>query len=111
MARTDGVCDPAAPAQLASPAASAARWPGHSLLELGALQRVVPCSRLHPTLIRREWPLTELADAAELVASELATNAVQASSTSQRPGASQGGLAVVRLHPASDRRQVLIEGA
>jgi len=109
MARTDSVCDPAAPAQLASPAASAARWPDHSILELGALPSAVPCVRLHTTLILREWHLTELADAAELVASELATNAVQASSTSQRPGASQAGLAVVRLHLASDRRQVLIE--
>ena len=109
MARTDNVCDPAAPAQLASPAASAARWPNHSILELGALPSAVPCVRLHTTLVLREWHLTGLADAAELVASELATNAVQASSTSQRPGASQAGLAVVRLHLASDRRQVLIE--
>src|SRR5260370_5270102 len=109
MARTESVCDPAARAQLASRAASAARWPDHSILELGALPTAVPCVRLHTTLILREWHLTELADAAELVASELATNAVQASSTSRRPAASPAGLAVVRLHLASDRRQVLIE--
>ena len=109
MARTDSVSDPAAPAQLASPAASAARWPDHSILELGALPTAVPCVRLHTTLILREWHLTRLADAAELVASELATNAVQASSTSQRPPAGPTGLAVVRLHLASDGRQVLIE--
>ena len=109
MARTDSVCDPAAPAQLASPAASAACWPDHSILELGALPSAVPCIRLHTTLILREWRLTELAETAELVASELATNAVQASSTPQRPAAIAAGLAVVRLHLASDGRQVLIE--
>ncbi len=81
MARTDSVCDPDAPAELASPAAGAARWPNHSTLELGALPSAVPCIRLHTTLVLREWQLAGLADAAELVASELATNAVQASSS------------------------------
>jgi hypothetical protein len=108
MASTDSVCDPDAPAQLASPAASAARWPNHSILELGALPSAVPCIRLHTTLVLREWHLTGLADAAELVASELATNAVQASSTAP-PAPAPAGLAVVRLHLASDRRQVLVE--
>ncbi len=108
MARTDNVCDPAAPAQLASPAASAARWPNHSILELGALPSAVPCVRLHTTLVLREWHLTELADAAELVAAELATNAIQASSSAPRPQV-PSGLPVVRLHLASDQHQVLVE--
>ena len=88
MARTDSVCDPDAPAQLASPAASAAWWPEHSMLELGAL-----------------------AEAAELVASELATNAVQASIEPQARPAAQApiGLPVVQLHLASDGRQLLVE--
>lgn len=109
---TNGVCDPTAPAQLANPAASAARWPEHSILELGALPSAVPCVRLHTTALLREWGLSALADAAELVASELATNAVQASSepSAAGPGSrSPGGLAVVSLHLASDRRQLLIE--
>lgn len=111
MARADNVCDPAAPAQLASPAASAARWPNHSILELGALPSAVPCVRLHTTLVLREWHLTGLADAAELVASELATNAIQASaSTPPAPGPQvPAGLPVVRLHLASDQHQVLVE--
>jgi hypothetical protein len=111
MARTDSVCDPDAPAQLASPAASAAWWPEHSILELGALPSAVPCVRLHTTLVLREWHLSGLADAAELVAAELATNAVQASREPQaRPAAQEpAGLPVVRLHLASDHRQVLVE--
>ena len=111
MARTDSVCDPDAPAQLASPAASAAWWPEHSILELGALPSAVPCVRLHTTLVLREWHLTDLADAAELVASELATNAIQASASSPQARAPQAasGLPVVRLHLAADQHQVLVE--
>jgi hypothetical protein len=78
---------------------------------LGALPSAVPCVRLHTTAVLREWGLSALADAAELVASELATNAVQASRNPPPvpPTRSPGGLAVVSLHLASDRRQVLIE--
>jgi anti-sigma regulatory factor (Ser/Thr protein kinase) len=106
MAWADSVCDPTAPAQLANPAASAARWPDQSILELGALPSAVPCVRLHTTLVLREWRMTALADAAELVTAELATNAVQAASSAAPAPA---GLAVIRLHLASDRRQVLVE--
>ena len=111
MARTDSVCDPAAPVLQADPAASAARWPDHSFLELGALPTAVPCARLHTTLVLHEWGLDPLSDAAELVASELITNAIQASdSAPQAPhGPAPGGLAVVRLHLASDRHQLLVE--
>ena len=112
MARTDSVCDPAAPAQLASPAASAARWPDHSILELGALPSAVPCIRLHTAFILQEWRMTALADAAELVAAELATNAIQASTTAtqaQTAAPAPPGLPVIKLHLASDRRQLLVE--
>jgi hypothetical protein len=111
MAWRDSVCDPAAPAQLANPAASAARWPDHSVLELGALPTAVPCVRLHATLVLQEWRMTALAEAAELVASELATNAIQAArtATQAQTAAPPAGLAVIRLHLASDRRQVLVE--
>jgi anti-sigma regulatory factor (Ser/Thr protein kinase) len=100
------VCDPAAPAQMATPAMSAAEWPHHSILELGALPTAVPCIRLHTTLVLREWGMTALAEPAELVAAELATNAVQAAE-SALPG--PAGLAVISLHLASDRRHVLVE--
>lgn len=91
---------------------SAAEWPHHSILELGALPTAVPCIRLHTTLVLREWGMTALAEAAELVAAELATNAVQAaeSAPQTRPGSqAPAGLAVVSLHLASDRRHVLVE--
>jgi anti-sigma regulatory factor (Ser/Thr protein kinase) len=112
MAWPGSARDPTAPAQLANPAASAARWPHHSTLELGALPTAVPCVRLHTALVLREWHMSPLADVAELVASELATNAVQASQSperSQTAASARAGLAVVRLHLASDRRQVLVE--
>jgi anti-sigma regulatory factor (Ser/Thr protein kinase) len=112
MAWTGSARDPTAPAQLADPAASAARWPDHSVLELGALPTAVPCVRLHTALVLREWHMSSLADVAELVASELATNAIQASQNaehSQTAAQQRSGLAVIRLHLASDRRQVLVE--
>jgi hypothetical protein len=97
---------------MANPAACAAKWPHQSVLELGALPSAVPCIRLHTTLVMREWGMTALAEAAELVAAELATNAVQAAESPPQPGpASQApaGLAVVSLHLAADRRHVLVE--
>lgn len=45
-------------------------------LELAAMPTAVPCARGHVRSIAREWGLDALADAAELVASELVTNAV-----------------------------------
>jgi anti-sigma regulatory factor (Ser/Thr protein kinase) len=112
MARADSVCDPAAPAQMAYPAACAAQWPHQSVLELGALPSAVPCIRLHTTLILREWGMIALAEAAELVAAELATNAIQAAESTPpgRPAAQEPtGLAVVSLHLASDQQHVLVE--
>lgn len=45
-------------------------------LELAAMPTAVPCARGHVRSIAREWGLDALADAAELIASELVTNAV-----------------------------------
>jgi anti-sigma regulatory factor (Ser/Thr protein kinase) len=50
-----------------------------SRLELGPLPSAVPCARLHTKVILREWDLGQVADEAELIVSELTTNAVQAS--------------------------------
>src|SRR2546430_334493 len=98
MTRTESVCDPAAPARQADPAASAVRWPDPPLLDLGARPTAVPCARLHPTLVLHEWGLDALSDPAELVASELITNAIQASSGAPQapPAGAPSGLAVVR---------------
>jgi anti-sigma regulatory factor (Ser/Thr protein kinase) len=54
-------------------------WRLQNFLELGPLTSAVPCARLHVRAILREWHLTELCETAELVTSELVTNAVRAS--------------------------------
>jgi anti-sigma regulatory factor (Ser/Thr protein kinase) len=56
-----------------------AGWPLQSLLELGALPGAVPCARLHVRQVLWEWGIGNVAEAAELVVSELVTNAVKAS--------------------------------
>lgn len=48
-------------------------------LELAALPSAVPCARGHVRVVALEWGLGELADNAELLVSELVTNAIQAS--------------------------------
>ena len=50
-----------------------------SHLELGALDSAVPCARLHTRQVVREWGRPDLADTAELLVSELITNAIRAS--------------------------------
>ena len=50
-----------------------------SHLVLGALPGAVPCARLHTRLVLAEWGLARLNDTAELVVSELITNAVDVS--------------------------------
>jgi len=86
-------------------------WPRRSSLELGALPGVVPCARLHTRQVLWEWHHGELAEAVELLVSELVTNAVQASSG---PGAGQhdgvaGTVPVVRFWLAADGPRVLIQ--
>jgi anti-sigma regulatory factor (Ser/Thr protein kinase) len=54
-------------------------WPQVSLLQLGALPTAVGCGREHARFILREWDLGHLIDDAVLIASELLTNALQAS--------------------------------
>jgi len=48
-------------------------------LELAAIATAPSCARGHVRAVAYEWGLPELADTAELVTSELVTNAVQAS--------------------------------
>ncbi|HEY5990806.1 MAG TPA: ATP-binding protein [Streptosporangiaceae bacterium] len=77
------------------------RWPLRSFLELGAYPTAVPCARLHAKLVLREWCLAVVSDSAELLVSELVTNAVQASTTVE-------DIAVVRLWLLSNQARVLI---
>lgn len=54
-------------------------WPARSYLPLGAMPSAVPCARLHVRSVCVEWGLADLADTAELLTSEIVTNAVRAS--------------------------------
>jgi anti-sigma regulatory factor (Ser/Thr protein kinase) len=71
-----------------------------SHLELGAFPTAVPCARLHARLMALEWGLPALADTAELLVSELATNAIRASAGLLSP--------VMRLCLASDHQCMVI---
>ena len=65
-------------------------WPLLSHIELRALPASVRSARLHTKSILHEWRLGGLADTAELLVSEIITNAVRASAligiSSARPG-------------------------
>lgn len=76
-------------------------WPLQDFLELGALASAVPCARLHARQVLWEWGLTSLGESAELLVTELITNAVKASRavTLGSP---------VRLWLVSDLAQILI---
>jgi len=57
-----------------------------SALEFAPLPTAVPCARLHAVHVLHEWGLRDLADDAEMIVSELVTNAVEASTLlSERP--------------------------
>lgn len=77
-----------------------ARWPLRSFLELGALSSAVPCARLHTRQLLWEWQLTSLTDA-ELVVSEIVTNAVQITQADTRT-------TPVRLWLLAERTRLLI---
>ncbi len=87
-------------------------WPLQSHLELGALPTAVPCARLHTRQVLWEWRLDGLAATAELIVSELVTNAVQASAGltgSRYAGRWMPGLPPVRLWLSSDRHHAMIQ--
>ncbi len=77
-----------------------ATWPLHAALELGALPTTPGCGRDWTRQILREWQLAPLAGSAELIASELLTNAVLASRGLDRPA--------IRLSLLSDRTRLVI---
>jgi hypothetical protein len=78
-----------------------ARWPLRSFLELGVLPTAVPCARLHTRQLLWEWQLTGLSEDAELLVSEILTNAIQVTQADART-------APVRLWLLADRARLLI---
>ena len=58
---------------------AAREWPLASALEFGSLPTAVGSARAHTRGILAEWGLASLADDAEIVVSELLTNALRAS--------------------------------
>jgi anti-sigma regulatory factor (Ser/Thr protein kinase) len=76
-------------------------WPLRSYVELGALASAVPCARSRTRQVLWEWGLTELSESAELLVTELMTNAVKASQ-------SLPGLASIRLWLVSDKQRIVI---
>jgi hypothetical protein len=73
-------------------------WPLRDTITLGALKGAVPAARAHVRQVLWEWKHAELAQDAEAVVSELATNAVIASAE-LRPA-----VAPLRLWLGSDTR-------
>jgi len=76
-------------------------WPLRDFIELGALPGAVPCARLHARQLMWEWGLTRFSESAELLVSELVTNAVYASRAIER-------ITPVRLWLLADKTRVLI---
>jgi hypothetical protein len=89
------------------PATATAEPVLRSDLELHALNTAPACARWHVRLVLQEWGLSELADTAELLTSELVTNATQASER-LRSRADLAIVPVVRLWLISDRISVVI---
>ena len=97
-------------AEGAASAGSDAGWPLSAHLPLGALPTAVPCARGYTRAILDEWNLAVLADAAELIVSELVTNSVQATADKDgQPRYGEDGLPVVHLRLASDRVRFRVE--
>ena len=61
-------------------------WPLRSSLELGALPTAASCACLHVKHLLWEWGLNSLVESAELLVSELVTNAVNATGQPGEPG-------------------------
>jgi hypothetical protein len=73
-------------ASVTQPPADQQRWPRRTELPLAALPTAPGVARGHVRSVAREWGLAGLANTAELVVSELVTNAVQASARLQTAG-------------------------
>jgi anti-sigma regulatory factor (Ser/Thr protein kinase) len=100
---------PARAAELGCAAGPAGQdWPLVSALPpLAALPTAPACARGHVRAVAHEWGLPDLADTAELVASELVTNAVQASER-LRLRTDPAIVPVIRLWLVSDQIAMVI---
>jgi anti-sigma regulatory factor (Ser/Thr protein kinase) len=87
--------------------ASPAPWPARTRLELAAQPTAPGVVRGHVRAVAREWGLAHLAEIAELLASEIATNAVQASQQA-RTTAHLAIVPVIRLWITSDGVSITI---
>jgi anti-sigma regulatory factor (Ser/Thr protein kinase) len=76
-------------------------------LKLAAIATAPSCARGHARAVAHEWGLSELAGTAELVTSELVTNAVQASDR-LRIRAGEPIVPVVKIWLVSDRISIVI---
>jgi anti-sigma regulatory factor (Ser/Thr protein kinase) len=72
---------------------------------LGALPTATPCARLHTRVVLGEWGLKTVSETAELIVSELVTNAV---AVSARHGY-EPGIPVVYLRLVTDHLRLMIE--
>ena len=82
-------------------------WPLQTRLELAAQPTAPGVVRGHVRAVAHEWGLAGLADTAELLASELTTNAVQASQ--RLPAAADRAIVpVIRLWVTCDRTALVI---
>jgi anti-sigma regulatory factor (Ser/Thr protein kinase) len=94
-----GAAQPAtAPPRTADPASGLA-W-RHAAVDLEAAPRSVPVARRLVRLVLASWELAGLAERAELIASELVTNAIAASAPAGHP--------VIRLRVTSRMHAVLV---
>jgi len=82
-------------------------WPLQTGLSLAALPTAPACARGHVRTVAHEWGLPELADTAELLASELVTNAVRAAQRLTTK-ADLAAVPVIRFRLSSDRRSIAI---
>jgi anti-sigma regulatory factor (Ser/Thr protein kinase) len=82
------------------PQLALANWPLRAGLDLGAVPTAPGCGRAWTRQILWEWQLTHLADSAQMIASELLTNALLTSRWLDRPA--------IGLTLLSDREQLVI---
>ncbi len=76
-----------------------------TLLELSAMPSAVPCARLHARNVMAEWGMSAIARTAELLVSELVTNAITASPGSVVTMRLTAGVnsALIEVHDPSPR--------
>jgi hypothetical protein len=89
------------------PATDQVPWPRRTELPLAALPTAPSCARGHVRSVVGEWGLEDLADTAALLASEIVTNAVQASQR-LRTRADVATVPVIRLWVTSDGISMVI---